>query len=524
MRESDTMMCKTLSASIQGVEVNTVEIEVNTTPCEKQEKDYIVSIIGLPDAAIRESRDRIWSALTLSDYRIPRGRTTINLAPADLRKSGSAFDLSIAMCLLATIHVFKHEELDGTMIIGELGLNGEVRAIPGALPMAMHARKIGLSRILLPYENAQEAAAVEGLTVYGVRHLLEAVLFFREHRGLIPTTIDLNEIFTRNQKITLDFMDVKGQESAKRALLIAAAGNHNLLMIGEPGVGKSLIANRIPGILPKLTLEEALEVSKIYSIAGILNSHQSLIVNRPFRSPHHTVSDAGLLGGGKNIPRPGEISLAHRGVLFLDELPEYRRNVLEVLRQPLESGEVTLARAAGSFTFPAKIMLVAAMNPCPCGFFGSHTRRCSCTSMQIQNYRNRISGPLLDRIDLHIDVPPVSHDVLTGKRNGECSESLRSKVSRARERQLKRFANTGILDNSSMYGKYLDYFCPLNQDCLNFLQNSIARLRLNARSYDRILRIARTIADLEEADELTPDFLSEAIHYRSMDRNLQELP
>jgi magnesium chelatase family protein len=518
------MMCKTLGASIQGVDVNTVEVEVNNIPTDNQENDYIISIIGLPDAAIRESRDRIWSALSLSNFRMPRGRTTINLAPADLRKSGSAFDLPIALCLLGTIDVFKAEELESTMIVGELGLDGEVRSIPGILPMAMHARKIGLSRILLPWDNAREAAAVEGLTVYGVRHLIEAVLFFREHRGLIPTTVDLNEIFAQNQKTALDFMDVKGQESAKRALLIAAAGNHNLLMIGEPGVGKSLIANRIPGILPKLTLEEALEVSKVYSIAGILDSQQSLIVNRPFRSPHHTVSDAGLLGGGKNIPRPGEISLAHRGVLFLDELPEYRRNVLEVLRQPLESGEVTLARAAGSFTFPAKIMLVAAMNPCPCGFYGSHTHRCSCTPMQIQNYRNRISGPLLDRIDLHIDVPPVSHAVLTGKRNGESSESLRQKVSRARERQLQRFANTGILDNSSMYGKYLDHFCPLNKECLGFLQNSIVQLRLNARSYDRILRIARTIADLEEVDQLNPYFLSEAINYRSMDRNLSQMP
>ncbi|MFA6930697.1 MAG: YifB family Mg chelatase-like AAA ATPase [Lentisphaeria bacterium] len=518
------MMCKTLSASIQGVDVFTVDIEVNNFASDKQENERVVSIIGLPDAAIRESRDRIWSALELSGFRMPSGRTTINLAPADLRKSGSAFDLAISLCLLANLYTFKKEELRSTMIVGELGLSGEVRTIPGILPMAMHAKKIGMSRILLPYENAREAAAVEGLSVYGVRHLLEAVLFFKEHRGLLPTTIDLNEIFSRNQKICLDFVDVKGQESAKRALLIAAAGNHNLLMIGEPGVGKSLIANRIPGILPKLTLEEALEVSKIYSIAGILNSHQSLIVNRPFRSPHHTVSDAGLLGGGKNIPRPGEISLAHRGVLFLDELPEYRRNVLEVLRQPLESGEVTLARAAGSFTFPARIMLVAAMNPCPCGFFGSHTRRCSCTSMQIQNYRNRISGPLLDRIDLHIDVPPVSHAVLTGKRNGESSESLRGKVCLARERQLARFRNTGILDNSSMYGKYLDQFCPLNPDCLSFLRDSIVKLRLNARSYDRILRIARTIADLEEAAELSPAFLSEAINYRTLDRNLHELP
>lgn len=348
------------------------------------------------------------------------------------------------------------------------------------------------------------------------------MVFFREHRGLLPTTVDVQALLERNQQNTLDFLDVKGQESAKRALLIAAAGNHNLLMIGEPGVGKSLIANRIPGILPPLTLQEALEVTKIHSIAGTLDPRIGLIASRPFRSPHHTVSDAGLLGGGKNIPRPGEISLAHRGVLFLDELPEYRRNVLESLRQPLESGEVTLARAAGSFTFPAKIMLVAAMNPCPCGYYGSHSKRCTCTTMQIINYRARISGPLLDRIDLHIDVPPVSQEVLTGKRSGECSASMRAKVLHVRERQLKRFGNTGIMDNSSMTGKYLDEFCPLSRECLSFLRQAITQLNINPRSYDRILRIARTIADLEQSQDIAPQHLSEAINYRSLDRSRQQ--
>ncbi|NLZ63560.1 MAG: YifB family Mg chelatase-like AAA ATPase [Lentisphaerae bacterium] len=517
------MISKTLSASIHGVDVFTVEVEINNRRSENRpDQEYMLSIIGLPDASIRESRDRIWSALSQCSVRMPEGRTTINLAPADLRKSGSCFDLAIALCLIASSRGFKAEELRNTMIIGELGLTGEVRAVPGALPIAMHARSIGVTRMLVPQENASEAAAVSGLTVYGVRHLLEAVVFFREHRGLLPTTVDVQALLERNQQNTLDFLDVKGQESAKRALLIAAAGNHNLLMIGEPGVGKSLIANRIPGILPPLTLQEALEVTKIHSIAGTLDPRIGLIASRPFRSPHHTVSDAGLLGGGKNIPRPGEISLAHRGVLFLDELPEYRRNVLESLRQPLESGEVTLARAAGSFTFPAKIMLVAAMNPCPCGYYGSHSKRCTCTTMQIINYRARISGPLLDRIDLHIDVPPVSQEVLTGKRSGECSASMRAKVLHVRERQLKRFGNTGIMDNSSMTGKYLDEFCPLNRECLSFLRQAITQLNINPRSYDRILRIARTIADLEQSQDIAPQHLSEAINYRSLDRSRQQ--
>ncbi len=517
------MISKTLSASIHGVDVFTVEVEINNrSSANRPDQEYVISIIGLPDASIRESRDRVWSALSQCNIRMPEGRTTINLAPADLRKSGSCFDLAIALCLIASSRGFKHGELSNTMIIGELGLTGEVRAVPGVLPMAIHAKKIGVSRMLVPHDNADEAATVSGLTVYGVRHLLEAVIFFREHRGLLPTTVDVQALLARNQQNTLDFLDVKGQESAKRALLIAAAGNHNLLMIGEPGVGKSLIANRIPGILPPLTLAEALEVTKIHSIAGTLDSRVGLISNRPFRSPHHTVSDAGLLGGGKNIPRPGEISLAHRGVLFLDELPEYRRNVLEALRQPLESGEVTLARAAGSFTFPAKIMLVAAMNPCPCGYYGSHCKHCTCSPLQIINYRARISGPLLDRIDLHIDVPPVSQEVLTGKRNGESSASLRAKVVQARKRQLQRFSNTDILDNSSIAGKYLDEFCPLSQECLTFLRQAIVQLNINARSYDRILRIARTIADLEETAEICPPHLSEAINYRSLDRNQQQ--
>lgn len=516
------MMCKTLSAAIHGVDVHSVEVEVNITRISDPQTDRIVSIIGLPDAAIRESRDRIWSALTMCGFSMPKGRSTINLAPADLRKSGSAFDLAIALTILGVDGVFAAEELAGTMLVGELSLSGELRPISGALPMAMHAKNIGLRRILLPYENACEAAAVSGISVYGVRHLLDAVLFFTEHRGLIPTQVDLQELFAQQQQSSLDFSDVKGQESAKRALLIAAAGNHNLLMIGEPGVGKSLIANRIPGILPKMTLEEALEVSKIYSIAGVLSAQQSLVVNRPFRAPHHTVSDAGLLGGGKNIPRPGEISLAHRGVLFLDELPEYRRNVLEVLRQPMESGEVTLARAAGSFTFPARIMLVAAMNPCPCGYYGSQTRRCTCSSFQVQNYRNRISGPLLDRIDLHIDVPPVSFELLTAKRSGESSASMRDKVNQARDRQLHRFKNTDILDNAGIYGKHLDQFCQLNQSSLKFIQHTIRSLKINARSYDRILRISRSIADLEDCEMINEEHISEAINYRSLDRSLEE--
>lgn len=513
------MVTSTLCAAIQGVEVCTVNIEVNVVPQREETLENPVSLIGLPDAAIRESRGRIWSALQISRFRVPNGRTTINLAPADLRKSGAAYDLPIALCLLAATGMLEGSALTECMVIGELALNGEIRPVCGALPIAMHARQTGIRRMLVPLDNAAEAAAVSGIDIFGLRSLPEAVEFLNRQTELAPVQINLDSLFQTPPAATLDFADVKGQETAKRALLIAATGNHNVLMIGQPGVGKSLIANRIPGILPQLTLEEALEVTKVHSIAGLLPAGVSLLTSRPFRAPHHTVSDAGLLGGGKNIPRPGEISLAHHGVLFLDELPEYRRNVLEVLRQPLESGNVSLARAAGNFVFPARVMLVAAMNPCPCGYAGSATRRCSCPPFAIQNYRARISGPLLDRIDLHIEVPPISPEQLAGRHAGETSASLRQKVQHARQRQLQRFGHTGIRDNASICGKFLDEFCPLESGGQRFLSQAVERLGLSARSYDRILRVARTIADLADADTIHIEHLAEAFNYRVLDRD-----
>lgn len=509
------MITCTKCAAIQGVDTCTVDVEINVSG---QGDEPHISIIGLPDASIRESRERIWSAMSTNHFRIPPGNTTINLAPADLRKSGSAFDLAIALCLIAANNGFPGDELKESMIVGELALNGQVRPIPGILPMVLHARKLGLKRVLVPQPNAEEAAVIDGITVYGVGTLAEAVLFFREHRGIMPTKVDVEDIFRQHSAEPLDYSDVKGQESAKRALVIAAAGGHNILLIGSPGVGKSLLANRLPSILPQLTMPEALEVTKVHSIAGVLPSGASLIVRRPFRAPHHSVSDAGLLGGGKAIPRPGEISLAHRGVLFLDELPEFRHTALEALRQPLENGTICLSRAAGSYTFPAKIMLVAAMNPCPCGYYGHPNHRCSCSPIMVKAYRSRISGPLVDRLDLHIEVPPLSDAVLTGGHTGENSASMRKKVLAARAIQHERFKNSNIFDNASMSGKMLDEYCRLSPACRDFLLNAIHSLNMSARAYDRILRVSRTIADLAGAPDLREEHISEAMNYRCLDR------
>ncbi len=514
------MLTKILSAAIYGVDVRTVEVEVNVVegvPNEEGKIEKPTIIVGLPDAAIRESRERIMNAIIQSQLRPPNGRTIVNLAPADLRKSGTAYDLPIALCELGCVGMIPSSALNGIMVIGELALNGKVRPIQGALPMAMHAKQLGLKCIMLPKENALEAAAAQGIPVIGVSTLREAAAYLSGAVQIEPQTMDLSKVYDDIYTGLPDFADVKGQESAKRALLIAAAGSHNLLMIGPPGSGKSMLCKRLQSIVPPLSIEESLEVTKVHSIAGVLDARCGIITRRPFRNPHHTVSDAGLVGG-QAIPRPGELSLAHRGILFLDELPEFRRSVLEVMRQPLENGEVTLSRASGSFVFPAKIMLIAAMNPCPCGYYGSHVRRCTCTRIMVNAYRGRISGPLLDRIDLHVEVPALTEAVLTSRRNGESSESMRQKVFAAREIQRRRYAGTNIKDNASLNGKIMDEICHLSPDCIVMMRNIINELQLSARSYDRILRVARTIADLEGGGDITTLHIAEAANYRVLDR------
>lgn len=509
------MLAKVFSAAVQGVDGLEVEIEVNSAGGTTG-----IVIVGLPDTAVRESRDRVTTAVSNSAFQWPRGRTTINLAPADLRKEGPSFDLPIALGLIGACEETPLPQLADFCVVGELALDGAVRPIRGALPIALAAKKNGRSALLLPAANAEEAALVNGLQVFGVRSLGETVSFLQGRLVLTPTRCDCQRLLQGTSPIGGDdFSEVRGQHLAKRAIEVAVSGGHNLLMLGSPGSGKSMLAKRIPSLMPPMSMEEAIETSKIHSTCGLLAGKTPPIVSqRPFRSPHHTISDAGLLGGTSN-PTPGEISLAHNGVLFLDELPEFRRSTLETLRQPLEDRSITIARASGSLTFPADFMLVAALNPCPCGFLGDRKKTCRCSPAQIQRYRQRISGPLLDRIDLQLDVPSVTYSELSGGAQGETSSLIRDRVLRAREIQQQRFDGRPR-SNARMAPRQIRAHCPLDTEGANLLQNAVQSFHLSARAYDRILKVARTIADLEESENIAPNHLQEAIGYRSLDREI----
>jgi magnesium chelatase family protein len=510
------MLARVHSGAVFGVDAYPVEIEVNAGRGK-----FKIVVVGLPDAAVKESGDRVITALINSKFAPPMGHTTVNLAPADIRKEGPSFDLPIALGMLAATDAIPREELEPFCVIGELALSGEVRRVKGVLPIALMAREKGLRGLIVPAGNAEEAAVVGGIPVYPVTTLRQAADFVCGTMGIAPHVIDITSAFDARSGYEDDFSDVKGQEYAKRAIEVAVAGGHNILAMGPPGTGKSMLSKRVPSILPPLTLDEALETTKIHSIAGLLPAHEALVAKRPFRSPHHTVSDAGLLGGGSH-PMPGEVSLSHHGVLFLDELPEFHRNVLEVLRQPLEDHVVTVTRAAASVTFPCQFMLVAAMNPCPCGYHGDPKRECKCSDMMIQRYRSKISGPLLDRIDIHVEVPSVRYQELASLEKGESSAEIRARVIRARRIQQERFAeHPKVRCNAQMGAKEVQAWCRLGDDAQDLLKMAISQLNFSARAYDRILKVSRTIADLSDSAEILPDHVSEAIQYRALDRQWQ---
>jgi magnesium chelatase family protein len=507
------MLVKTFAAAVQGINAILVTIEVNIS------QGIRFFLVGLPDNAVKESHERILSALQYNKIPVPRRQVVINMAPADIRKEGSAYDLPLAIGMLAANETLDASELEQYVLMGELSLDGTLKPVKGVLPIAILAREKGFKGFILPKENAREAAVVNDLEIYGVSNITEVVEFFNHKRTLEPTIVNTREEFyVHANAFDIDFADVKGQENVKRALEIAAAGGHNIIMVGPPGAGKSMMAKRIPTILPPLTLYEALETTKIHSVAGKIDSNTSLMAQRPFRNPHHTISDVALVGGG-TFPQPGEISLAHNGVLFLDELPEFKRQVLEVMRQPLEDRKICISRAKFAVEYPASFMLVAAMNPCPCGYYNHPTRECVCSPGMIQKYLSRISGPLLDRIDMHIEIVPVPFDKLSEAAPAEPSAVIRERVIKARQVQEARFKDVqGVYCNAQMSSKMLRRYCEVNAEGQQLLKAVMLRMNLSARAYDRILKVARTIADMAGSENIETEHLAEAINYRNLDK------
>ena len=507
------MLVKVFGAAVQGINATLITIEVNVT------KGIKFFLVGLPDASVKEAHERIKSAIQVNGFKFPRQQIVINMSPADLRKEGSDYDLPLAIGVMTASELIKSDKLSDYLMMGELSLDGNILPIKGALPIAIMAKENGFKGFILPTENAKEAAVVEGLEVYGVENIRQVINFMNDEIELEKTVVDIEQEFLNNQSnFEFDFSDVKGQENVKRALEVAAAGGHNIIMIGPPGAGKSMMAKRIPSILPPFTMEEALETTKIHSVAGKLETRASLMSRRPFRSPHHSISDVALVGGG-SYPKPGEISLAHNGVLFLDELPEFSRSVLEVMRQPLEDRKITISRAKFSVEYPASFMLVSAMNPCPCGYYNHPDKDCVCPAGAVQKYLNKISGPLLDRIDIHIEITPVPFEKISDRTPAEHSSEISKRVVKARQIQAERFKNvSGVYCNAQMTSKMLHKYAAPDAAGLQLLKTAMDRLNLSARAYDRILKVSRTIADLDASPDVLPRHLAEAINYRNLDR------